>query len=361
MLFNKLILIIVCWLMSVVMYAHQPELSTVILSQTEDGKDILQINSALTAFISEIEYIYSKNSYKTPEEFKDLVLDHFNKNVIIILNERDTLRFSNPIVLLGHDTRLIAEVVGFPKNIRSIYIKNTIFKDIPRNQTAVIMLKNGFPTQSYLLTNENFQEIYLTRQNGTWIEKKSHYDNHIKIFYQYIKSGFEHVIPLGLDHILFIIALFFLNSNLYSSVLQASMFTLAHTITLILSGLGYITPNPKIVEPVIAFSIFIMAMQNISAAKLNHYRLALVFFFGLIHGLGFASAFLSLQIPSKLVLNSLFAFNVGVELAQILMLFMLYYGFAKWFSHKNWYQRYIVKAVSIPIGLTALFFLFQRL
>lgn len=154
--------------MSMVSHAHQPDLSTLIISQDNQGKYILQLNSSLSAFEGEIDYHYLKNSYKTPEEFQKLVIRYFEKNTLIVINDYKKLTFSNPMVLLGHETRLVAEVLGIPKNISSIYMKISFFKDIPRNQTVVILLKTGFPTQQYILNNENKQELHLVQNGGQW-------------------------------------------------------------------------------------------------------------------------------------------------------------------------------------------------
>lgn len=159
-------------LMSIVSYAHQPDLSTLVFSQSSDGKYILQLNSALTAFEGEIDYLYTKTAYKTPEEFKKLVINHFEKNIVFVINDHDTLTFSNPLVILGHETELIVEVSGIPKTISSIYLKSTIFRDMPRNQSVVIMLKTGFPDQKYILNNENNQEIHLIKKGDKWNDLK---------------------------------------------------------------------------------------------------------------------------------------------------------------------------------------------
>jgi hypothetical protein len=121
--------------------------------QDEKGKCFLQIYSSLTAFEGEIDYKYSKNAYKTPEEFRGLVIDHFKKNVLFICNEKDTLKFGKPIVLLGHETKLVAEVFGFPKKITSMYFKNAFFMDTPNNQSSLIILKKGLHNQLFVLNN----------------------------------------------------------------------------------------------------------------------------------------------------------------------------------------------------------------
>ena len=149
-------------------FAHQPDLSTMMLYQDEQGRSYLQIYGALTAFEGEIDYIYSEKSYKTPEQFKQLVLKHFKKNVFFIINSNDTLRLERPQVILGHETKVVCEVFGFPKKINELMIKNSMFIDIPNNQSLVILLQKGLPVQQFKLNNSNQQQVNLKLTNGNW-------------------------------------------------------------------------------------------------------------------------------------------------------------------------------------------------
>lgn len=165
---KKIIIGILFLFNSVSIFAHQSDLSTVMIYQDEKGKCFLQIYSSLIAFEGEVDYIYGKNAFKTPEEFRALVIDHFKKNVLFICNEKDTIKFGKPQVLLGHETKLVVEVFGFPKKITSMYFKNTMFMDIPRNQSSLIVLKKGLPNELFVLNNENKQQIHLVLENGKW-------------------------------------------------------------------------------------------------------------------------------------------------------------------------------------------------
>ena len=149
-------------------FAHQPDLSTMMLYQDEQGRSYLQIYGALTAFEGEIDYKYSEKSYKTPEQFKQLVLKHFKKNVFFIVNSNDTLRLERPQVILGHETKVVCEVFGFPKKINELMIKNSMFIDIPNNQSLVILLQKGLPVQQFKLNNSNQQQVNLKLTNGNW-------------------------------------------------------------------------------------------------------------------------------------------------------------------------------------------------
>ena len=179
-------------------------------------------------------------------------------------------------------------------------------------------------------------------------------------FLQYLIIGFNHVIPLGFDHILFIACLYFLNSNLKSVIIQCSVFTLAHSLTLGLSCLGYIVPNSNIVESLIAISILFTSIENIIHSNLNIWRLAIVFIFGLIHGMGFANALSEIGLPTSHFFISLLLFNIGIEFGQVVIIVLIYFLIAKWFSNKVWYKERVVYPISTVIACIALYWTIQR-
>ena len=177
----------------------------------------------------------------------------------------------------------------------------------------------------------------------------------------YIQLGFTHVIPLGFDHILFILTLFFLNSKIKSVVIQCSVFTIAHSLSLGLAASGLIMPNAAFIEPLIALSILFTAIENIVSTKVNPFRLLIIFAFGLIHGLGFATALKEIGIPKEQFISSLLSFNFGVELGQIVVIFSAYFLISKWFKDKVWYNERIVYPISCIIGCIALYWTIERI
>jgi hypothetical protein len=181
------------------------------------------------------------------------------------------------------------------------------------------------------------------------------------IMSMYLKLGFEHIIPLGLDHILFVVCLFFLSPKLKTVILQATSFTVAHTITLGLAMYGVISAPTHIVEPIIALSIMFLAIENIISDQLKPTRIIVVFIFGLIHGLGFASALSELGLPEDKFLLSLLTFNVGVELGQITIILLLWFLIGKWFSQKSWYKKRIVIPVSVLIAGISFYWMIERI
>ena len=178
---------------------------------------------------------------------------------------------------------------------------------------------------------------------------------------KYLQLGFIHVIPLGFDHILFILSIFFLNSKLKSVVIQCSVFTVAHSLSLGLATAGFIVPNSNYIEPLIAISILFTALENIISQKVNPWRLLIIFGFGLIHGLGFATALSEIGIPKNQFFSSLLSFNLGVELGQITIILLAYFLISKWFSNKIWYKKRMVLPISSIIGCIALYWTIERI
>jgi len=177
----------------------------------------------------------------------------------------------------------------------------------------------------------------------------------------YLILGFEHIVPKGLDHILFVLALFLLSLHWRPLLWQVTSFTLAHTLTLGLSIYGLISFSPAFIEPLIALSIAYVGIENLLTRRLHVWRTIIVFLFGLLHGMGFASVLIELGLPSSEFLTALITFNVGVEFGQlsvILVAFLLVFPLR---LDKGAYRRFIVIPGSLLIALTGLYWTWQRL
>ena len=146
----------------------------------------------------------------------------------------------------------------------------------------------------------------------------------LKKIYIFIKAGFEHIIPQGLDHILFVLGLFFSSLKFRPLIIQVTAFTLAHSITLALAAAGLVQVQSYIVEPIIALSIVWVAVENTVFKKTTRWRPLVVFSFGLLHGLGFAALLTQYGLPKDNFISLLMAFNVGVELGQLTVLLIAF-------------------------------------
>ena len=181
-----------------------------------------------------------------------------------------------------------------------------------------------------------------------------------KKFIIFIKAGFNHIIPKGLDHILFVLGLFFSSIYLRQLLLQVTAFTFAHSITLVLSANGIINIQANIVEPLIAISIVWIAIENCLFKNPPKWRWIIVFIFGLLHGLGFASVLNNYGLPNENFISLLLSFNVGVELGQISVLIIAFL-LLKLFFKKKWNSKKLRLFMSICIGVIGAFWVIERI
>jgi hydrogenase/urease accessory protein HupE len=178
---------------------------------------------------------------------------------------------------------------------------------------------------------------------------------------RYLTLGFTHIVPDGLDHMLFVLGIYLLSRRARSVLWQVSAFTVAHSITLGLSMCGVLAVSPNIVEPLIALSIAYVAIENILVSELKAWRVALVFAFGLLHGMGFAGALKGLGLPRGEFVTALLSFNVGVEAGQLAVIGAAFLLVGWHCAHRAWYRSCIVIPVSTLIAFTAVCWTIERL
>jgi len=177
---------------------------------------------------------------------------------------------------------------------------------------------------------------------------------------EYLAIGFMHIVPEGLDHILFVLGIFLLSVRWRPLLYQVTAFTIAHTITLGLSLYGYISLPPGIVEPLIAVSIVYVGIENILTPVLKPWRIFVVFAFGLLHGMGFAGVLTEIGLPTGEYLNALISFNVGVELGQLTVIATAFFALSVWFRNRDWYRARVVIPLSAMISLIGAYWAIER-
>ena len=220
---------------------------------------------------------------------------------------------------------------------------------------------------SYLLKGQASETIQINQKNtpngksskkrGGWVSIQMQW----QVFKNYLQVGFVHIVPKGIDHILFVVGLFLLSSSLRPLLIQVTTFTLAHSVTLALGIYGIVSIPSSVVEPMIAASIVYVAIENIYSNKLSRWRPLVVFFFGLLHGLGFASVLTEIGLSSGYFATGLVAFNVGVELGQLSVIAACFLLVGFWFRNKPWYRQRITIPASILIALIACYWFFERI
>ena len=175
----------------------------------------------------------------------------------------------------------------------------------------------------------------------------------------YLRLGFVHIVPAGLDHILFVLGLFLLSTRLRPLVWQVTAFTLAHAVTLTLAALGVVALSPRLVEPLIALSIVYVAVENVLTDRMTRWRPPVVFGFGLLHGLGFAGVLGELGLPEQQRLVALVSFNAGIELGQLAVIAAAGLACAR-FRTAPWYRARLVVPASAGIALVGLIWAVER-
>ena len=181
-----------------------------------------------------------------------------------------------------------------------------------------------------------------------------------EVVWYYLKLGFQHIIPQGFDHILFVAGLCLLSTKIKTIIWQVTAFTIAHSITLALSMKNIIVAPPAIVEPIIALSILFVAIENLILSELKPWRILIVFLFGLIHGMGFASSLNEIGLPPDKFYTSILSFNLGVELGQIAVITAMFLFIIIPLRKITAYRRAVVYPLSVLIGLVAAYWAVDR-
>jgi len=171
--------------------------------------------------------------------------------------------------------------------------------------------------------------------------------------------GYRHIVPEGLDHILFVVCLFLLSPKLKPLLIQVTAFTVAHSVTLGLAMTGLVLLPSRLVETIIALSIVVMAVENLFSREVKPWRWMLVFIFGLIHGLGFAGSFSQLQLSEGDVPRSLLLLNIGIELGQLTVIAVCAV-LTCWMWRYAWYTRVVIMPISGGIAGLACWWAIER-
>ena len=191
---------------------------------------------------------------------------------------------------------------------------------------------------------------------------ENNFEKKLDSFIKFFVLGVQHIIPKGLDHILFIFGLFLFSSSLKKLITQITIFTIAHSITLIFVSLSVMRINPQIVEPIIALTIVYVGLENIFKNYIKEYfRYVVILFFGLLHGLGFALVLSDIGYRSTDLFINLFSFNIGIEVAQISIVLVLYIFIALNFAKNKNYRKFFQVPSSILISSIGLYWFFERI
>ena len=354
-------------------YAHElrPAIANLNIYEEDNITNAnLSIQLNLEAIIAGIETKHSNTEEsEKSEEYKDL--RRMNPAVLLHQFNSKIKNFDNKINLTSNISNLNLTLISviIPEVGNTDIIRDTIVNfDIQNIEEEKLKFSWDKNLGSIILRINSihkkplYTELIEDGKKSKWFSIK----NKTKVgLFQNIKEytllGFKHIIPKGLDHILFILALFLLSPKLRPLVLQVSIFTLAHTITLFLGALKIIVIPAIIVEPIIALSICFIAIENLFTENIKKMRPYIIFIFGLLHGLGFAGVLNEIGISDGQFISSLVSFNLGVELGQICIILLSYIFIALLFQKKSWYRNRVTRPLSLIIATVGLYWFIQRI
>jgi len=219
----------------------------------------------------------------------------------------------------------------------------------PNHQTFVNVYERDEITSQFILDRNHTQTEYFagTRQGVLAVIRK------------FIPEGIHHIL-IGPDHLLFLVGLLLLGGTIRRLTLVVTSFTIAHSITLSLAALNILSPPARLIEPAIALSIVYVGADNILAKGGRDVRAWIALAFGFIHGFGFANVLREMGLPSRALGWSLFSFNLGVEIGQLLVVVVVASAFAALRSRSEWAGRQLVFAGSIVVIAAGTFWFVQR-
>lgn len=275
--------------------------------------------------------------------------------------------------LLASDIAVSFDGVRSPAQVSVEQVEQP--NDIARPAFIVVRATGEMPASaktlrwSYALAYSTYALLY--SGTTTWIEADAaspplpiapiQPPSRTAVIAQYLHLGFVHILPRGLDHILFVLGIFLLSTRIRPILTQVTAFTIAHSITLGMTMYGIVSLPSRIVEPLIALSIAYVAFENVATNELKPWRPFVVFGFGLLHGMGFAGVLRTLQLPRAEFVPALISFNAGIELGQLTVIAVAFLLTAAWFRNRSWYRRRFVVPASMAIGVTGVFWTIQRI
>jgi hydrogenase/urease accessory protein HupE len=229
-----------------------------------------------------------------------------------------------------------------------VTINTVMFPYDANHQTFVNFYERNNLTQAILDRNHTQTEFVSGTRQGV-----------IAVVERFIPAGIHHIL-IGPDHLLFLVGLLLLGGSIRRLATVVTAFTIAHSIALSLAALNILTPPARVIEPAIALSIVYVGADNLLAQGGRDVRAWIAFAFGFIHGFGFANVLREMELPKVALGWSLFSFNFGVEIGQLLVVVVVASAFAALRSRSEWARHQLVYAGSIIVIIAGAFWFVQR-
>jgi len=251
-----------------------------------------------------------------------------------VLRERQSLRFPVRFALA--------------KRPGSIAVAAWMFPYDPVHQTFLNVYEGDALTQAILDAGRPRFEYFSGSRQGA-----------LAVIQKFLPAGIHHIL-IGPDHLLFLVGLLLLGGTIRQLAVIVTSFTVAHSITLSLAALNLVTPPARIIEPAIALSIVYVGADNLLIKDGRDVRAWIAFAFGFIHGFGFANVLREMDLPTRALGWSLFAFNVGVEIGQLLVVVVVATALTALRARSEAAGRQLAFAGSIVVIAAGAFWFIQR-
>lgn len=231
----------------------------------------------------------------------------------------------------------------------SVTVTASLFPYDPAHQTFVNFYEgSALTSQAILDRNHPSLEYFVGDRQGVFA-----------VIRKFVPAGIHHIL-VGPDHLLFLVGLLLLGGSIRRLLLVVSSFTAAHSITLSLAALNVVTPPARLIEPAIALSIVYVGVDNLMVGRGRDVRAWIAFAFGFIHGFGFANVLREMNLPSRALGWSLFSFNLGVEIGQLLVVVAVASALMALCTRNEAAGRRLAFAGSLAVIVVGAFWFVQR-
>ena len=344
-------------------FAHPPGLSSADLTIKPEGVD-----AKITFATQDIEAFVPLDTDADAEVSDDelgagtrRIAQFVIKDFKVLLDGKETVAGNEYKVIFDRQNNAVIETTYPGTSTVSIVVESKLISKLPTDHKQYITVKDvgGHELGKKMLTQKaNTLEINL-KSSAESVESENHPTS---TFIDFLKLGIEHILT-GYDHLLFLFSLLVVTRSFWPAIKIITFFTIAHSITLALAGLNVVDIPSSIVEPLIAATIIYVGLENIirKDTVTTKQRCVLTFFFGLIHGFGFAGVLREMGISSieTGILVPLFSFNLGVELGQITVAAIVL-PLIWWLHGQERMSRFLVPVGSILTCIAGSYWLFER-
>src|SRR5688572_10002650 len=245
------------------------------------------------------------------EANRQKIADLLTPRLMLRTDRRLTIQWTS-LEVLREDMALRLKYRIQAESSGSTTIDTNLFPYDPLHQTFVNIYEEGSLRQQLIFNASTNEYVYYA---GTT-------QGALAVLGTFIPSGIHHIM-IGPDHILFLVGLLLLGGTWLTLLRIVTAFTIGHSITLSLAALNVLSPPATIIEPAIALSIVFVGADNLVRGEGRDLRAWVALVFGLVHGFGFANVLREFGLPTEALGWSLFSFNLGVEIGQLMIVLLV--------------------------------------